>query len=146
MGAPDGALVSGWLAVNGPFPVQVYERGKLLGSSQSDRIMVTAGRHELELANDGLGFRSTKTITVPPGKVATVSFDVPVGTIALNAVPWAEVWIDGEKVGETPIGNHTVSIGSHDVVFRHPELGERHYTATVSLKAPARISVDLRKK
>ena len=146
MTAPEGAPVSGWMAVTGPIPVQVYEKGKLLGSSQSDRIMVADGRHDLELTNDGLGFRTTKTINVPTGKVANLTFEVPMGTIALNAVPWAEVWIDGEKIGETPIGNHAVPIGSHDVVFRHPELGERHYTATVSLKAPARISVDLRKK
>jgi hypothetical protein len=32
------------------------------------------------------------------------------------------------------------------VVFRHPELGEQHHTAVVTLKGPARLSVDLRKK
>ena len=71
---------------------------------------------------------------------------MPTGVIALNAVPWAEVWIDGEKIGETPIGNLSIAIGAHDVVFRHPELGEQHHTAMVTLKNPARLSVDLRKK
>ena len=37
-----------------------------------------------------------------------------------NAQPWADVWVNGEKQGETPIGNITVPIGTHEVVFRQP--------------------------
>ena len=68
------------------------------------------------------------------------------GTLHINAVPWAEVWIDGEQIGETPIGNLQTRIGSREIVFRHPELGERRTTAMVTLKEPVRISMDLRKK
>ena len=52
--------------------------------------------------------------------------------MAVNALPWAEVSIDGERVGETPIGSVQVPIGTHEVVFRHPDLGERRTTATVT--------------
>jgi serine/threonine protein kinase len=142
----QGSAASGWVAVTSPVVVQLYENGQLLGSSQSDRVMVTAGRHELTLVNDALGYRDTRTVQVPAGKTASLSVEIPKGTIALNAQPWAEVWIDGEKVGETPIGNYQLPVGTHDVVFRHPELGEQHYTTTVTLKTPARLSVDLRKK
>jgi hypothetical protein len=140
------ASSSGWLSVSTPFEVQLFEQGRLLGSSQTDRIMVTSGRHDLEIVNDALGYRSTQTVQVPAGKTATITVTVPTGVIALNAVPWAEVWIDGEKIGETPIGNLSIAIGAHDVVFRHPELGEQHHTAMVTLKNPTRLSVDLRKK
>ena len=64
----------------------------------------------------------------------------------MNAIPWAEVWVDGERVGETPIGNLPVSVGNHEVVFRNPDLGEQRMTATVTLTAPTRLSVDLRKR
>ena len=47
--------------------------------------------------------------------------------MALNALPWAEVWIDGESIGETPIGKVSVPIGWHEIVFRHPELGEKRF-------------------
>jgi hypothetical protein len=65
--------------------------------------------------------------------------------MALNAQPWAEVWVDGEKKGETPIGNFSVPIGTHEVVFRHPELGERVVSTTVTVTTPARVIVDMRK-
>jgi hypothetical protein len=70
---------------------------------------------------------------------------MPKGTIAINALPWAEVWMDGNRIGETPIGNFAVPAGSHDVVFRHPEFGEQRETVLVTLKNPVRLSVDMRK-
>ena len=145
LAAPAGAPVSGWLSVSSPVYMQLYENGRLLGSSQTDRVMVSAGSHQIETVNEPLGYRVTHSVQVAPGKVTPITIKLPNGTIALNAIPWAEVWIDGEKVGETPIGNLTVPIGPHEIVFRNPELGEQRQTVSVTLTSPARLSVDLRK-
>jgi serine/threonine-protein kinase len=96
--------------------------------------------------NETVGYRQVRTIQVAAGRVAPLKVEWPKGTIAINALPWAEVLIDGEKVGETPIGNLSLPIGPHEILFRHPELGEQRFATTVTLKAPARVSVDLRKK
>jgi hypothetical protein len=144
--ARDRGPVSGWIAVSSPIDVQIFESGRLLGTNQTDRIMVPAGEHRLDLVNDALGYRAARTVSVPPGKVETMSLKLPTGSIAVNAVPWAEVWLDGEKAGDTPIGNLQTTIGRHEVVFRHPELGESRQTVTVTVSAPARLSVDMRKK
>ncbi|MCU1383278.1 MAG: hypothetical protein JWL71_1975 [Acidobacteria bacterium] len=146
LGTPDGAPVSGWIAITAAADVQVFENKRLLGTSQSDRLMVSAGRHDIEIVNETLGYRATRTVQVAPGKVSPIRIDFPKGTIALNAVPWAEVWVDGERVGDTPIGNLSLAIGPHEIVFRHPELGEQRHAATVTLNSPARLSVDMRKK
>jgi hypothetical protein len=126
--------------------LQVFENRRLIGTSQSERLMVSAGRHEIELVNETVGYRQVRTIQVAAGRVAPLKVEWPKGTIAINALPWAEVLIDGEKVGETPIGNLSLPIGPHEILFRHPELGEQRFATTVTLKAPARVSVDLRKK
>ncbi|HET9269262.1 MAG TPA: PEGA domain-containing protein [Vicinamibacterales bacterium] len=141
-----GANLSGWIAINAPADLQVFEGGRLVGSSRTDRIMVAVGRHDLEMVNEALGYRSTRTVDVGAGQVATVRPDWPKGTLALNALPWAEVSIDGERVGETPIGSVSVPIGTHDIVFRHPDLGERRTTATVTTGAATRVSMDMRAK
>ena len=146
LGGAEGAPVSGWLALNAPAELQIFENKRLIGTSQTDRVMVSAGRHELELVNETIGYRAIRTVQVIAGKVTSVKVEFPKGTIALNAIPWAEVWVDGEKIGETPIGNLQVTIGNHDIVFRNPDLGEQRHKATVTLTAPARLSVDLRKK
>jgi serine/threonine-protein kinase len=138
-------VVAGWIAITAPIDVQVHESGRLLGTSQSERIMLSVGRHELELSNPTVGYRASRVVQVTPGKVSPIAIQLPMGTLALNATPWAEVWVDGAKVGETPIGSVPVSIGTHDVLFRHPELGEQRHAVTVTLAGPARVSADLRK-
>jgi hypothetical protein len=146
MSTPQGAPVSGWIAVNAPADVQIFENGRLLGSSKSERIMVSVGRHELEVVNESLGYRNVQNVQVGPGQTAIVRPDWPKGSLALNALPWADVFLDGKLVGETPIGSIAVPIGSHEIVFRHPELGEHRVNIIVTVGTPARLSVDLRKK
>jgi hypothetical protein len=65
--------------------------------------------------------------------------------VSANARPWADVIVDGISVGQTPIANLQLTIGTHDVVFRHPQLGERRQAVTVTQNGPNRIAVDLTK-
>jgi hypothetical protein len=146
MKTPQGAPVSGWISITAPAELQIFESDRLLGTSRADRIMVAAGRHDVEITNEALGYRTTQSIQVTPGQVARIKPDWPMGTIAINAAPWANVTLDGKELGETPVGNTSVPIGTHEVVFRHPQLGEQRVTATVTANTPARLSVDMRKK
>jgi hypothetical protein len=146
LGPAAGAALSGWLSVTAPVVVELYERGQLLGSSGIDRIMLPAGRHEIEVVSEPLGYREVRTIQVTPGRVSAISVTLPKGTVSLNAVPWATVSIDGENVGDTPIGNLALTIGPHEVVFRNAELGEQRRVIMVTLHSPVRLSVDLTKK
>jgi hypothetical protein len=143
---PTAGPVSGWISVTTPKSVQLFEGGRLLGSSDTERLMVPAGTHELEIVNEAIGYRETRTVQVTAGKVAAINVEFPTGTMALNATPWADVWIDGEKVGQTPIGNLQVTAGPHEIIFRHPDFGEQRHMMTVTLAAPARLSVDMRNK
>jgi len=144
--ASRGAGVSGWITVTAPVDVQLYENQRLLGSSQTDRIMVPVGRHDLEIVNETLGFKMTRVVNVSPGQVSTLKLDIPKAAVALNALPWAEAWVDGERIGETPIGSVALTIGPHEVVFRHPELGEKRVVTTVTLGTPTKVTVDMTKK
>jgi hypothetical protein len=136
--------VSGWLSVKAPVAIEIRQNGRLIGTTDSDRIMMAAGRQEVELVNDTLGYSVTRTIQVPAGKTASVNVELPMGVININAAPWAEVWVDGRRAGETPIGNLPIAIGPHEIVFRHPQLGEKRQAVSVTLKAPVRLSVDMK--
>lgn len=140
------AQTFGWLSIAAAVEVEAYERGQLLGSSQSPRIMVAAGTHDLDIVNDVLGYRSSRTVRVGTGEVATVKIDFPAGRVTLTAIPSAEVWVDGTRVGETPINNLPVQLGPHEILFRHPELGERRHAVTVTLSQPVRLNVDLTRR
>jgi hypothetical protein len=135
---------SGWISIAAPFAMSIYENGNLVGSTESDRILVPAGRHEFEIVNETLGFRVTHIVQVPAGRVTPIGIEIPNGTVNLNAAPWAEVWVDGRNVGETPIGNLSLPIGPHEIVFRHPQFGERRHAISVTAGTPVRLSVDMR--
>jgi hypothetical protein len=146
LSAPESVPVSGWVSIVSPIEVQIFEDDRLVGSSRGDRIMMSVGDHSLHIVNEALGYRATRVVPVSPGKVTPVRIEMPKGSLSLNASPWAEVWVNGARAGETPIGNVSLPIGTHDVVFRHPELGEQRHTVTVTLAGPARLSVDMRNR
>ena len=136
LNAPKNAPVSGWISVN----------SRLLGTSQSDRIMVSVGRHQLVLVNEVVGFSQSQAVNVTPGRVTSIRPQWPSAAMSFNAAPWAEVWVDGQQIGETPLANISVPVGNHDVLFRHPELGEKRVRTVVTLSAPAKVSVDMRQR
>ncbi|HEY7497081.1 MAG TPA: PEGA domain-containing protein [Vicinamibacterales bacterium] len=136
----------GWLSVRSAARLELREEGKLLGTTETDQLMLAAGTHDIELVNDAIGYRARRQIDVRPGETAVVPVELPYASVNINAQPWAEVWMNGERVGETPIANLSKRVGTYEVVFKHPELGERRETMTVTLRQPSRLGVDMRSK
>lgn len=135
----------GWVSISSPVVLQVLEDDRKLGTSETDRIVLPAGQHTLRVVNSRLGFVTSRVVHVPAGGGASLKIDPPAGVVNLNALPWAEAWIDGRQAGETPIGNFKLPIGDHEVVFRHPQLGERRQAFVVTASETARVAVDFRK-
>jgi len=132
---------SGGLRLSSPLDVQVVERDTVLGWSTDPRpIVLTAGVHQLDLVNAALGYRARQAVTITAGEVVTLTVTPPNGRVSINAQPWAQVWIDGKPVGETPLANVPVPIGDHEIIFRHPQLGEKRQKARVSVDIPTRLS------
>jgi hypothetical protein len=141
--APAGSL-SGWLHVEVPVPMRITEDGRLLGTTDVDRLMLPTGDHLLDLRNDELGFATRQMVTIKAGETSMLPVRLPSASISINAKPWAEAFVDGERVGETPIGTLMRTIGRHEIVLRHPELGERRVPLLVTMAQPARVSVDFK--
>ncbi len=142
---PTSSAAAGWLSVDVASPLQIYEEDRLVGTTNIGRLLLPPGVHVLDFVSDELGFRTQRTVTVRPGTATAVSLELPSVTLSVNAQPWAEVFIDGERVGETPIGTLSRPVGRHEIVLRHPQLGERRQTVTLTTNGPNRISVDLRR-
>jgi len=136
-----GAGAAGWVSINAPFDMNVLERGSQIGTTAS-RIMVPAGPHRFDLVNSDLEYTTTISVTVGAGATATATVTPPIGSLSVNALPWADVFVDGKPAGTTPLGNLAVPVGSHEVIWRHPQFGERRRTVTVKPNTPARVGVD----
>ena len=132
----------GWVSFNVPFEMQVFEAGRLVGTTNIDRVMLPAGSHQLDLVNAALEFRTTIRVQVVAGAATAAVVPIQNGTLSVNAHPWADVEVEGRSIGTTPLANITLPIGPHEIVFKHPQLGERRKTVVIAVGAPARVAVD----
>jgi hypothetical protein len=136
--APAGPRFGG-LSINAGIALQVYENDKLLGSSTTP-IAVNEGPHSIELVSEATGFRMRQTVNVKGGQMSTLSIALPTARVSVNAVPWAEVEVNGKTLGETPLANLTMQIGTHEFTFKHPELGVRKQTVVVKVDGQTRVT------
>jgi hypothetical protein len=143
-GAEAPAMRAGWVSFVSPIPLELRENGRVVGTSSVERLMLPAGDHEIEMANDALGYRATRKVTIAADRTTSIAVDLPNGTVSINATPWAEVWLGGEQIGQTPIANLSRPIGTYEVLLRHPQFGERRARVTVSVKQTTRLGVDMR--
>ena len=136
---------SGGLRVSSSVEVHVLDGERVLGSSEDGPIIVPAGRHEFEFVNSLIGYRVRRVVDIKAGEITALPVAVPNGILNINALPWAEVSIDGNPVGETPLGNLSVVPGEHEIVFRHPQLGERREKTIVRTGVSSRVAVNLQR-
>jgi hypothetical protein len=130
----------GGVRISSPVPVQVVEGNDVLGSSSNGPLFLSPGVHQLELVNSTFGYRTVETVRISAGRVLSINLKPPNGSVNINAQPWAQVFIDGRAVGDTPLANLSVPLGEHEVLFRHPQLGERRQKAIVQAGTLTRVS------
>jgi hypothetical protein len=137
-------IYSGWIAVFAPIPLDIAENGRAIGTTDQGRLMLSPGLHQLTLSNKRLSYKAVQVVDIEPGEERSISVQ-PTGELNVNAAPWAEVWMAGKKVGETPIAGLQVPLGTHDIVLKNPQFPERHVTVTVTGAPGATASTDFTK-
>ena len=142
---PAQVDLPGWVSVDLPIQVQIFERGRFVGTNDAGRVTLASGLHELELVNESLQLRVKQTVYIRSDQTTPLPIELPSGTLNVNALPWSDVVVDGKSLGATPLGHIRLPIGVHQVLFRHPQLGEQVRTAVVRAGAETRVTVDFRK-
>jgi len=140
----DVPVFSGWVAVFAPIVVTVAADGRNIGTTEQNRLMLPPGKHQLTFTNKDLGYSATQEVEIVPGEVKSINLD-PRGMVNLNAVPWAEVWLDGLKLGDTPLASMSVPLGLREFVFKNPQFGERRVNSTIKAGANSPVTVDFSK-
>jgi hypothetical protein len=134
----------GWISVSSPVPTRVVLGDQTIGTDGLDRILLPPGTPRLQFVSEPYGFRQTRTGEVRAGEAAPLRVSVPEASISIDAQPWAEVFINGERIGDTPLANVMRPLGDYEVVLRHPLFGERRLIARARLGESARVAVDMR--
>jgi len=130
----------GGIRLSSPIELQVLEGDRVLGSTADGPIVTTAGRHALDFINAAVGYRSRQMVDIKAGQIMKMTIAPPNGRVSINAVPWAQVTIDGNAAGETPLANLPLTIGEHQITYRHPQLGEQTQKVIVKADGLTRVS------
>ncbi|MFO7945286.1 MAG: PEGA domain-containing protein [Armatimonadota bacterium] len=128
-----------------PNEAMVYLDGEKIGRTPVTVKGVTPGEHHVQLMRKGY-VTSHHTFTVAAGKEKECSFRLlkERGSLSVKTVPeGARVYIDGEEVGTSPIENHELVTGSHEMCIRRK--GYKVWTTELEIRAqhPARVSLAL---
>jgi archaellum component FlaG (FlaF/FlaG flagellin family) len=137
----DEMIFSGWLAVYSPFDLVITDGARVLRLDDRNQIMLPPGRHELRLVNRTFGYEAVRQVELKPGELVTLSVTPPPSTMTVTATEAAEVWLDGARVGETPLNAVAVELGTHEIVVKRAAGGERRFTVAVTV-TPLILNVD----
>jgi hypothetical protein len=140
-----GSSDTGFISIQSPIVLRVVRNGDFVGTSDDARLSLPIGNQVIGLENESVGFRDVRTVEVTAGKVTPVPVTLPKGEISINARPWAEVFVDGNRVGETPVSQLSLPIGIHEILFRHPDFPERRVSVVVKIGATGRAFTDFTK-
>ena len=98
----------------------------------------------MQFENRPLGYRESRQIVITPGATTAISIVPPTSTLTVTATLPAEVFIDGERAGETPLVGYRVNLGTREISVRNQIGVERRFMMTVGIP-PRRIDVDFSK-
>ena len=131
----EESILSGWLAVYAPFEIVISETNRAMRPDERGQILYPPGMHGLRISNRTLGYGATWNVEIKPGETTNLRVTPEPSKLTVTSPEAAEVWVDGTKVGDTPLNAAPVPLGTHDVLVKRASGGERRYTITVGVKA-----------
>ena len=139
----EESIFSGWLAVYAPFEIVISEANRVLRPDERGQVLLPPGLHDLRVSNRTLGYEATWNVEIKPGETTNLRVTPGPSKLTVTSPEAAEVWVDGTKVGDTPLNAAPVPLGTHDVLVKRASGGERRYTITVGVK-PFTLNADFR--
>ena len=137
----DQTIFPGWVSIVAPVDVTISEGTRSLRLDDRSQVMLSPGQHELVFANRALGYQEVRRVEVRPGETTQLSIAPPRSKATFTATAPAEVWLDGVSVGQTPLIDLPVTIGTHHVRVKSGS-AERQFTVTATM-TPLAFNVDL---
>jgi PEGA domain-containing protein len=138
------SIYAGWLAVFAAFDIQITEGTSAVRLDESGKVLLSPGPHDLRFENRAVGYQESRRVEILPGETTSLSLVASPSTLSVTASGPAVVLIDGQQVGETPLTNYPIGLGTRDIVVRGADGTERRFTQRVTV-APVQIDVDFSK-
>ena len=84
---PQSPKVPGWVSISTPAPVEVLERGRVIGASWNGGVRLAPGRHDVRLLNRAGVIDLEQSLDIAPGSTTSVVVEYVPGTLQETACP-----------------------------------------------------------
>jgi serine/threonine protein kinase len=115
------AAPTGYLSVDANEPMNVTVDGQPMGTAPVKRVRLAAGEHRVHLENKLLGLSRTVRLVLKPGEDLSHQETFSKGKLNVSTQPWADVFVDGKKLGTTPLAARELWEGHHEVRLVGPQ-------------------------
>jgi PKD repeat protein len=158
-GSPSGNTTTGVPTVTGSVSVSSTPSGASVdldgwdkGTTPVTIEQVKAGSHTLTLKKTGYQ-NSVQTVTITGGSTTPVNVqlvpqDQPPqlsgsGTLTVSSIPGgASVYLDGGKIGTTPVTAHNVTAGTHNLILTLQNYNDISRTVEITSGSEKEVSID----
>jgi serine/threonine-protein kinase len=123
---------TGFISVTTEPPADIFLGKNKLGRGSIQRAKVPAGKHKLRVVLRK-GTQRTLAVRIKRGEHIEKSVAFGSGTLRIVVLPWANVWVDGKKKGQTPLPAIDLLEGSHKVRLANDQIG-KDLTKTVRVR------------
>ena len=139
----DETIAPGFLTILSRIPLEIYQGGRRLGTSEDEKISLPPGTHRLTFVNPRFGFRSEMNVEIKAGEVSAFNVSPPIGRVSVKTDPGTEIFVEGEKVAVGPMSELELPVGMREITVRHPELGEKSVRVDVKRDQTNEITLTL---
>lgn len=129
---------TGSLRVEANAPVSVWLDGRPLGEAPAEISGLVPKVHTVLLANRRLGLSRRVRLNIEPAQQTIHRAHFGKATLNVSVDPWADVYLDGVRIGQTPLAGRQVWEGRHLLRLIN---GEREKTVTIEAAAGQSIIV-----
>lgn len=137
----EESIFSGFLTVRAPFDVVLSEGSRALTLDDRGQVMLPPGPHQVRVVNKALAYDAVHQVELKPGEATNLTITPAPSSLTLTSSEPVAVWLDGERIGETPLNGVPVRIGTHDLLVRRAAGGERKLTIIVTAN-PFALHID----
>jgi hypothetical protein len=136
------AIFSGFVHVSAPFELVITRNGQRVRLNEQNQLLLPPGTHRLRFENVDLAFSEERVIEVSPGATTRLAIVPPATTLTVTATQPSEVFLNGERVGETSLVRHALPLGTHELLVRSLSTGVERRTTLTATTEPQTVDID----